>query len=69
MGSWILHQKGKEHGLVIVEGCAPGADPVGRGGGLGGQDSPPPPFGGPPNFIKREKNAACVHVNTPRFST
>ena len=31
--------------------------------------SPPPPFGGPPNFIKREKNVARVHAKTPRFST
>ena len=27
------------------------------------------PFGGPPNFIKREKNVVRVHANTPRFST
>ena len=31
-----------------------GADPAG-GGGLGVRTPPPPPFGGHPNFIKREK--------------
>ena len=50
-----------------------GADPGvveggGRGGeGLGGQT--PPPFVGPPNFIKRGKNVASMRTNTPRFSS
>ena len=41
-------------------------------GGQGGQDPPPPSFflgGGPPNFIKREKNVACMRAKMPRFST
>ena len=33
------------------------------GGGPGG------PFGGPPNFIKRKKNDARVHVKTTHYST
>ena len=41
-----------------------GAD-IGRGSwGLGH-----PPFGGPPNFIKREYNVARMCANKPRFST
>ena len=40
-----------------------GADP-GGGGVLGVRTIPPPPFGGPPNFIKRDKMARV----TPRFS-
>ena len=37
-----------------------GADP---GGGVLGVRTPPPPFGGPPNFIKREKmSRACARM-------
>ena len=36
-----------------------GADP---GGVLGVRKPPPPPFGGPPKFIKRVKNVSCVSV-------
>ena len=39
----------------------------GSRGGLGGQD--PLPFGGPPNFIKREKNVARACADAPQFST
>ena len=42
----------------------------GGGGFLGVRIPPPPPhFRGPPNFIKRGKNVACVRMKTPRFST
>ena len=34
-------------------------------GGLGGQDAPPPPFGGPQNFKKRKKRRACEHECGP----
>ena len=49
--------------------------PIFRGGSRGvlGVRIPPPFFffggGGPPNFIKREKNVACVHAKTQHFST
>ena len=43
-----------------------GADQWGGGGSWG---SGPSPFGGPPNFIKREKNVASVRAKMPRFST
>ena len=50
--------------MVGGEWCA-GADP--GGGGPRGQD--PPPFGGPLNFIKREKKLCACTRKTPRFST
>ena len=38
------------------------------GGVLGVRNHPTPPFGGPPNFIKREKTSH-VCAKTPHFST
>ena len=40
---------------------------MGGGGGPGVQDLPP--FEGPPNFIKKEKNVAHVCAKKPHFST
>ena len=53
----------------VFPSCLPlfgssGADPA---GGPGGQA--PPPFGGPPNSIKMEKNVVHVRAKTPHFST
>ena len=42
--------------ILVQLGPLPGADA--GGGGPGGQD---PPFGGPPNFIKRGKKS-CAHA-------
>ena len=38
--------------IHVIHSHIPGADP---GGGVLGVRTPPPHFGGPPNFIKREK--------------
>ena len=40
-----------------------GADP----GGGGSWGSGPPPFGGPPNFIKKEKNVTRVRAKDSAF--
>ena len=49
------------HASRLHKGWVPGGDPGGVG--LGGQDPPPPlpPFGGPPNFIKRENRGKRLH--------
>ena len=48
----------------------PGADPRGGGGLVGVLGVRTlPPFWGPPNFIKRDRNVACVCTTMPRFRT
>ena len=46
--------------------CIIGQGRIQGGGGVSLGSGPPPPFGGPPNFIKREK-ILCVCVRKRRI--